>query len=421
MILYITDNPKIAKTINGSILAYQLFDWRIEIVSEKDLYETDITNFNLSKKHKLKSIKEDISLHSEIIAIVTRSNYKMIYELIHLEEQGKKVTIYFWDRWFIKKKKEYIKKLKINNEFEKYLERGFLTKLTYQQLSFLNLQRIEQFIVFLALNVISLGINKETQIHIDNYTPEAENSDILLEDLIKVISFKKNNPIYIVDKLMYHSREGHISDPFLGKLKFLTENNTLKKMYDSGNKGEEYILTELLKILGTIMPNTDILKTCRFLIKNNIVFINEVGELEFEHSLTKEDIRYYLPYISKQRWADIYLNQNYSFSGVLPSLQFGELSYSCPVCGSTEYRITPLHFFCSDSLCRFQMDRIIKPAGLPKKITDWDFKRLIKYKHTIVKNRMGGYSRFFLIENDQTKGKYHAIPQIEGNNVGKKD
>jgi len=420
MILYITDNPEIHKELKYSLLLYQIFDWRVDIVAEKDVYEAELMNFNLKRKFKRKVIKDEIKLNNEIIAIVTRSNYKLIYEILILESEfGKKIKIYFWDRWLVKKKKEYVKKLKIFNEFEHYLQRGFLTKLTYKQLSAMNLQRIEQFMVYLALNIIELGLLKDSdKIIYNDYVEIPEDSNVLLQELIEVISYKKSCPVYVVDKLMYHSRRGHISDPFLGKSKFLSEKNNLKKMYDSGNRKENSVILGVLHLLGGILPNTDILKTLRYLVKNEIVFIEE-DFIDFSYRLSAEDIKYYLPYISKNKWEYIYSNQLYSFSGVLPNIQFGELDYSCPLCGSTEFRTTPLHFFCSDNLCKFQMDRIIKPGGLPKNITDWDFKRLIKYKSTIIKNRRGGYSRFLLVENYNGNGKFHAIPQIEKNNVGK--
>jgi hypothetical protein len=188
-------------------------------------------------------------------------------------------------------------------------------------------------------------------------------------------------------------------------------------MYDSGKRKKNTVIHKLLSLLGQILPKTDILKTLRFLAKNEIIYLEE-DFLDFGYKMSKEDIKHYLPYISNSKWEYIYSNETYTFSGILPNLQFGELSYSCPLCKSSEFRTTPLHFYCSDNLCKFKLNRIIKPGGLPKKINDWDLKRLIKYKNTIIKNRMGGYSRFKLVENDKRNGKFHAIPQIESNKVG---
>lgn len=404
MELYITDNPEIKKEIIGSILAYQIFNWKVDSVSENDIYEAEYNNFVISKRYKKKTIKDEIGMHNTINAIVAKSNYKMIYDLFKIEEETeKKVNIYYWENWSGKHKKEYIKKGDINSLFDGYLQRGLLSKRNYQELSALNMQRIEQFIVFIALNIINLKIG--------NVKKKESN----LNGLIEALSVKSKSPSYIVDKLMYNSRKGFITDPFIGNFEFIKDSN-LKSLYESDNKKENILINKLLQITEGILPITDALKTLRYLEKNEIVSITD-DFIEFSIDITKEDLKLYLPYVSKEKWQHIYEEGSFVFSGILPRLEFTTISYKCPKCSSTEYKTTPLTFYCGNLNCNFRMDRIIKPVGIPKKINDWEFNRLIRHKSTIVKNAGGGYSRFFLIENDRVDGKYHAIPQIESNSV----
>jgi len=412
MILYITDNPNIKKTIPGCILLYQIFDWKVSINKDNILEE----DFKISKKFKLDTIKKEFKINSHIVAILNRSNYKLMYELLHI---NKKVTFYYWDNYLSKQEiKPSLKETEF--EFNKYLQRGFLSSILYEKLSAMNLQRVEQFLIIISVIVSNKKDISNTLIPFKTTNFRNAKYSYDLFDLFNSISIKKENPIYVIDKLIYHSRKIDITDPFAGKFTFKNKNNSLWKLYKENNKKPNTNLTnEVIKIhnlLIKIIPSSDILKTLRFLFKNDILSYNGniiYQNLDLKFSQLKESIKY----IDNNKWNIIYKDNGFDIFNIFPPLKLNELKFECPLCGSKNFRSSPFSYWCSDNLCSFRINRVINPVGIKKKITEWDLCRLIKHNSTIIKNSNGGYSRFYLLENEKYKGKFHILPYIESNDI----
>jgi len=415
MTLYITDNPLIKKEISGSILSYQIFNWKVS--PDKNMIEDNI--FNINKKFKLKEIKEKIKLHSKIIAIVSRSNYKLIFELNTLK---KDITYYYWDTY--KTRIEvFPNKNFINKEFFKYLQRSYLSFLIYEKITFLNLQRLEQLLIILSIIVLNkIDINKK-DLNLVSFNFKTSKNSINTIDLINTISYKRNDLRYIIEKLIYHSRKNHISDPFVGKFKFIDKKNSLFKIYEKykneNNSKTTENLIKIINLLKDIFPLVDILKTIRFMLKNELI-IEKNNNLELNFEIELKDFSMLFKFLEIKTWNFIYKNRTFSDFNLFPELVFKDMHFQCPECGSTEFRSSPMHFWCSDNLCKFRVNRIISPAGIKFKISKWDLFRLLKHNSTIIKNKRGGYNRFYLLENDKTKGKYHILPYIESNNINPK-
>jgi len=398
LILYITDNPNISKEISGSFLMYQLFDWTIKLEDDVEDFESD-PEFVLKKRYKKAELRKSCKISTSIIGIVTISNYKLINDIFKLGlEHNLKVKIYTWEKWN-KRKNVLLKKKPIYSMQNKYIQRGYLTLLMYQNLSFLNLQRIEQFLVLISIGCLKYKI-KESE---ESSSPGAI---IIQKLLISGYTIRA-----AVDKLIYHSRKGDISDPFLskGEIVFYNENNSLFKKINKESLGENNKFLSLVFILESIFPLVDVLKTIRFLSKND--FLRTInGEVVEVYPFSKDDLYLYLPYLNVDLWNEIYSSNGFLFGSVFPVISVEKIVYACPICGSSYLRTTPTHFYCSDLLCPLKVNRVIKPGGIEKRITENEFIRLIHFGATIIKNRIGGYNRFFL---QRANRKYWISSQIE--------
>lgn len=431
MTLYITDNPEINKRLQGnSFLIYQIYDWRVKIIdNEEDSMEESL--FELKKRFKSGKLKKELKLNDKIIAIVAPSNYKLIYDLIHMKTMyNKELILYSWDSWFNRRRLKIDKK-EIKDKFNQYIQRGYLTKIIYSPLSYFNLQRIEQFIALVSMSAADKimtagnisGLTKNINYSID---PTFQKVDTL--GLIRILCKNGYSVRKAIDKLIYHSRKLDITDPFLGSCEFLTEKSSLKKIFlaecntdsyfgrdNEYNKDNSFGISLIVELMRGYIPLTDILKTLRFLEKNELITtINKKGSLASSYNFTLEETKSYLKYISKESWQSAYKTNTFIFGGLFPSIDIIEDTYECPLCGSTELRFTPKHFYCSDIQCKLYVHRIINPGGIKKPITENEFIRLIKHGNTIIKNKIGGYNRFFLIREDDS---FKIKPQIEKNTI----
>lgn len=430
MNLIITDNPNLHdKSNEDSILLYQVFDWRIHIKKIDIDIDDEIDNieiedeFELRKRFKKGVYRKKIELNSIITAIITPSNYKLIYDLLYIRDTyKKKVNFYTWDGW-LKNKKIKINEGLIKKLFNEYIQRGYLTKIMYSDLEYFNLQRIEQFIILSIVNLGSKFIktNKNGFINIDLFGKDELNVNKLM---IKIL-LKNNSVFKTVDKLIYNSRKNDISDPFIDNLQFLNENkNYLKKYYNEINNNiiDEYIddtnylssnpinIFSISYLLKSILPLTDILKTIRFLEKNDILKSdNKYGILSL-HDYKDFDFSQYKEYIDPKKWLFLYKSKGYMFNELFPKIKITKLSYKCPLCGSSEFRLTPKHFYCSDINCKLYVNRLINPGGISKQVTELEFIRLINHGSTIIKNKIGGYNRFLLYKSNNV---CKIISQIE--------
>lgn len=382
MILYLTDNPHIKKEIPGAILLYQLFNWKVSIQDEE---------FKITNRFKIKDIKDQLKLNDELICIINPSNYKLQYEIQTL---GKNVKFYSWESW--KKRKEVSYKTK--DEFLKYTQRSYLSYILYPQLVTLNLQRIEQYLVYLAINILEkkeIPYSRIQKIH----------------DLINSVAIKRDSISYIVNKLIYHSRKLDISDPFSGSFKFLDKESSIFKLYKE-NEPDQFStkkIAQICTLLNGIVPIVDILKTLSFMEESGFI-IAENNHLSTNPPLKNVEIINSIDYLNLEKWKNLYKSKTYSFS-MFPPLSFELLKFECPYCSSFLLKSSPHSFWCGNVECNFKFNRIIKPAGISKRIADWDFNKLLKYKSTIIKNSRGGYSRYILDDN------YKAIPHMKSNDI----
>lgn len=425
MTLYLTDNPEIKKTLFGdSFLLYQIFDWRI-IPKESDLQE-DI--FDLKRKFKLGKFRNEVKLNDTIIAIIAPSNYKLIYDLLYIKETfNKNIVFYSWDNWS-KRKKLKINEKQIKKNFNEYLQRGFFTKLIYKELSFFNLQRVEQLVFILGVNSINKILKcGNLGFSINKTQNELENIDTI--GTLRLLISSGYTLRKAIDKLIYHSRKNDITDPFLNEFVFLNENNSLfKKIKDNLNSNVYFGLNDsnektcncsfssLIELTNGFLPLTDILKTLRFLEKNDLIntdFSNK-GFLKSDIDFSIEDLKIYFNYLSSKKWNEAYKTNSFAFGSLFPKIEIVELKYSCPLCGSTELKSSPKHFFCSDINCSLYVNRIINPGGIKKQVTENEFIRLINHGSALIKNKIGGYNRFLL---EKKENSIKIKPQIEANKI----
>ncbi len=429
MILYITDNPEIKKTLSGdSFLLYQLFDWRI-IPKESETKE-DI--FDLKRKFKLGKFRNELKVNETVIAIVAPSNYKLIYDLLYIKDTfNKNITFYSWDSWSTRKKLK-INEKEIKKDFNEYLQRGYFTKLIFKELSYFNLQRVEQLVFILGVNSVNkilkcgnLGFNSQPIIPIENNF----NTVGILRILISTgYTLRK-----AIDKLIYHSRKNDITDPFLYNFKFLNESNSLYKKIidkidtniylgqnDSNEQTNPCSFTSLIELTKGFIPLTDILKTLRFLEKNDLIRSDFSGKgfLKTDIDFSVEDLKLYFNYLSSKTWNQAYKTNSFAFGSLFPKIDIVELKYSCPLCGSSELKSSPKHFFCSDLNCLLYVNRIINPGGIKKQVTENEFIRLINHGSALIRNKIGGYNRFLL---ERTENTVKIKPQIESNKIEVED
>lgn len=388
MILYLTDNPYIRKNLAGCLLLYQVYNWKV--VENED-------EFKIIKKFKLNENKEKLNKNKEIICIVNKSNYKLIYELSTL---NKKITFYYWDTW--EKRDEVFPDIKAcEAEFFKYLQRGFFTRRIYNALASYNFRRIEQLLIAVSLN----GEIKKDIKYIENNK---------IYHLFNSLLHYRPSISFAIDKLIYHSRKIDISDPFTGDFKFLKEKNSLFKLYREDL--EEHPLMKFVKLSiflnKGIMHFSDILKTLRFMEILNIVSISNNGaEVKIEIS---EDI---FDFLDKEKWKEIYDSGDFILFNLFPILEESRIKFKCPICDFPDYKSSPANFWCANKSCNFRLNRIISPAGKAMRISQHDFLRILKHGTTVIKNKRGGYNNYFLIKNSQNNGKYNLLPQIKKNDI----
>lgn len=424
MNLIITDNPNLHDKNNpDSLLLYQVFDWRINVkqFDFDNLEDLNIEDeFELKKRFKKSLYRKKIELNSIIIAIVAPSNYKLLYDLIYIKNKyNKKIVFYTWDSW-LKHKESKINEAYIKKLFNEYIQRGYLTKLIYTELEYFNLQRVEQFLILTAISIGSKYIktNKDGYLEHDFFTEELNINSIMKKILLKNQSVHKT-----VDKLIYHSRKNDINDPFFRKILFINDNkNSLKKYYSSIDNSlikisdNNYLnenpvnIFSITLMLSGILTLTDILKTIRFLEKNDLIKSDgENGILTLKEFYDFNFLEY-KDYINFEKWNSLYHTKTYSYGDFFPPIRIQSLTYKCPFCGSSEFKVSPKHFYCTDITCKLYVNRLINPGGVVKQVSELEFIRLINHGSTIIKNKIGGYNRFMLLKTDNI---CKIIPQIE--------
>jgi len=398
MILYFTDNPLIQKEIPGSILLYQLYNWRV--MYDKENSDIDIDIFKTKKTIKKKTVEKQLKNHKEIVGVVAESNYKLQYELIQLK---KPLNLYLWHNY--KNRKLFLYgETQIQNCFFKYLQRSLFSRILYDKISAFNMQRIEQFLIYIAIHKYKISKHEDIE-----YLYETDR-------LINTISHERSEFWYIVDKLMYHSRRLDITDAFTGKFEILNKQSSIQKIYEKHKDKKKTKLTNvflyILRELEGIVPYVDILKTIRYMENNELIELSSAGVfLKIEEQFYDNVFEL----LNKERWELLYASKDYMFDMFPPMNFIEELTFKCPECGSTKLCSSPVSFWCSTQSCSFKINRVISPVGIQKNIGEKDLLRMLKFGDTIIKNSYGGYNRFFL--NKNKKGFYFISPKIYNNDI----
>lgn len=208
MYTYITDSLFFYQKNKDFIYKNELYKWTLKY------------SYNELKLHKkIIDIKVEKKLEEEIIGIVSPSNYKLLFELKELNLK----KIYF-PELFEKRLNIKINYKEIDNLFEKYLKRSYLSFLNYEKLQRLGLNRIEQYLIILNIvgflnykNTDNILLNKNYKIK--NIKQENEiiipNGRISLLKAIRMISLKYNYTFDEASKLLLQLYgKMNISDPF---------------------------------------------------------------------------------------------------------------------------------------------------------------------------------------------------------------
>ena len=426
MDVYITDNPDIKKTIGGEcFLAYQLYDWRYEEVVDKD-DPTKITS-NIVRRKKNAAISKSLKNNTGISAIIAPSNYKLIYDLLYMQKEfNKELKLYSWIS-FAKRKPIKINLPIVNKEFERYLQRGLLSRKEFDSLACYSFIRIEQFVCMLIIARLNVYVKTSPTLGLPaNYQESPlKDNEVSLLGMIRVLMKEKGFFYKVIDTLTYHARRCNISDPFAGNFKFYNTENALFKFFTKYHDtdvykgideqkfllkykaGVSYIITELLQF----MPLTDVLKTLRYMETNGFIKTDGQG-FDIFSPLQEDDMEYYERFYDPTIWQDLYRLNSYSFSAFFPKLRANLPIFRCPLCGGSELAESPLLFACGNAKCCFKLHRIISPAGKKKTLLEREVLQLVNFGFTHVKNRMGGYSKYILKRYNL---KFRAVPEYQAN------
>lgn len=425
MIAYITDNPEIKNQLKiDSFLAYQLYDWRYEEVPNKE--NPLLSDRILRRKIKNNAIIKSFRMNDEIVAFVSPSNYKLIYDLLFIKKEfSKKVKFVAWHD-FKKRKSLKINKEYVTLNFDQYLQRGVLTKKEFNSLAFYNFIRIEQFVSMLL--IVNYNTYHKTSYLLgldDNYEEVCGDDEISILGIIRVLMHEKGFFYKAIDSLTYQSRKLNITDPFCGNFKFLNTSNSLYKLYEKYKDSDLYKgiddekklkkhkagVSIIIKYLNLFFPLVDVLKTLRYMETNSFIKSNGAGFDVFS-PITPEEMNVYSPFYDISVWKDLYASGTYQFNSFFPKIQADVPLFVCPLCGTSELKTTPLNFFCENVKCHFKISRKIKPAGKPKILSERELLQLIHYGVTHIKNKMGGYSRYILKQHNL---HFMAIPDFQKN------
>jgi hypothetical protein len=438
MKIYFTDNPFVFQEINKhktkkAFLTYQLYDWSIKKIEKENGF-----NFKTTRKIKKKIFRDETKKYSTIVAVLDPANYRFINDLLYFsEELGLKLEIYTWDDFILN---NFLMKNNLNTEdnvivnnaimeFEKYLKRGFLTSLFFEDLTILNFQRIEQFILILSINLLNKE-NKDEKCLIpeeltydNNFKNLLKINENLFSYIYKFSIFFKKPTFKIIEQLIYNARKGNIYPPFLeNKITFLKKTSKIHNYFkllvkenftcEISNKNISTNIFNLISLpyfihINTSIPYIDIYKMLVFLEKNkfiiseiddktNIPYYKMSPEYVFDDNIIEKHSRNFL---NIENWSNFYEDENYRerpgkyFNSIF---QGKKIEFICPVCGYNKFKENLEYYKCANPKCNFRFYKIINPGGIPIKIIERDFKKLIKYKKTLIKNKIGGYNMYKL-------------------------
>jgi len=307
VLLLITDHLGTYKKNKDFIYCRDLYSW-------KTFFKNNKFSTNPTPLHKW--MQED----QQISAIVSPSNYKLIYDLYTYDKN----TIIYKPGSLFKdgvKAKELIN----SNEMMKFFQRSYISYSMYTDFASLGFRRIEPLIVSLAI----YSNNKKTK--------EQSTYFQLVEKFIQEglsLEDAASKPITLFNSLT-------INDPFLINTEKVSSN-----VLENGPISLWNSLSGILNSRDAALNFASLVKQKKILLENNSLILNPKL-----HKKINPKANIY--FIEKQNWQTIYDSQSFLFGTSLPSLSFRRKAYTCPICGGKQYNLTPNKIFCRDKYCNF--------------------------------------------------------------------
>jgi len=407
-----------------------------------------------------KSIKKNIDFAEKISAVVSPSNYRLINDVLILDDNAK---FYYPSKnkdIFLKKNRFNVDKKAIKLEFERYMKRGYISYLSYSSLKNIGLKRIEQFVILLSSvsfekdlmydnikiskneiikKVISdtedkFFLNKKVKLlnfiyvvhnelnyefidifsHILKLYSELKCTDPF--DTNGVVFFEDDNPLYDIykkisnkkvfyrKKIIYIDNNKIVVNTTNEKSKILINYYFLQKEdYFEGkileSKKAFPSIINLIKYVNKIIPFKDVLLTLQLLERMNKISIFDM-RISINSSIRKRlEIRNNKKWAELKTWSDIYKNLDYIYNDIIDPIYTEKIQFECPLCGNNVYSITPQQMFCSKMECNFAMYRTnLKSFGV-KKISLDNMIDGLKNKSVLLEKDDGGQLPVFLKKN----------------------
>lgn len=439
---FITDSVFLRKK-KGFIFANSIFSWKIK--KNKEDYEI------VSHIHDIK-LRSKLS-NTELIAVVSPSNYKLLYDLKHLKVKKTYMPEFYENGKLVKFDNVYIVE-----QFNNFLKRGYLSFLNYGPLSKMGFNRIEQFIICLRIlaseNMIlhdNVLLPQESYVHSSSFL---KSKTVLLRRLrfslvIGLLSKEMGLNFQQASKLLLQLYgELLISDPFhpegfvvlrpskehseiLNLLKRLlnrkisydvyilevgdkdkkrTTKISIKKLSKGGDKiidkyllfqKEDYFEGKILNETGKpslshtmlsflkFFPVKDTALTLKSLIK--LEKIEEIdGSLRTSKLVKKRlSVKENMEWINVRTWEEIYKRDISDFNYFLNEIYSKKVIFKCPVCDEEDISSTPMRFFCTSSSCNFAFDRTTLNIVGVKSVDIDKMEEAFSNKAVFVKNSNG--------------------------------
>lgn len=398
-------------------------------------------DYNLVKKE----IRKMDFKNDDIIAIVSPSNYKLLFDLKEFN-----VKRFYRPEFYERRETFEVDYRKIDKLFENFLKRSYISYLNYEKLQNLGLNRIEQFVICLAF-ILFKGYSNSDNLIIDNKVYKIEKiekirtvkiknkqinflkclrllhlnygmsfdeatsflfqeysylriSDVFNEEgfvPLKKIELKGFNSILYklikeeieVEEILVHSNGKKFlvkkminpNQDFINYYGFQSKDYKVGDVFVPENKFNVDFIFELIK---HIMPLKDFVLTLKSLIK-----LDRIKERGCFLSINEDiihffNIKYNKEWINIKNWEKIYLQQDFTFNNILNEIDCSDLEFVCPCCGEKKLSISPARFFCKID-CGFSFYRYsLRVVGI-NSISKEKMIEALHFKKIFVKNKSG--------------------------------
>jgi len=398
---------------------------------------------------------------SSITGVVSSTNYRLLHDILYIDKNPNLYNPEYNKDGFYKK--YTIDSIEINNQFDNYMKRSYLSYLSYVSLKNIGLKRIEQFLILLSGILFS---NKKIydNLFITSFTIKKviyekkqiykKDSKLNLINFIHAIQNKLNYEFLdIFSYILKLYSELKCSDPFSPEgIEFFEDDNEMYDAYYEISENEVYInrilltsdkkqkivvnkpveeysslimdyyllqkedyfedkiliskidapsIIEVISYLNNIIPLKDIFLSIQLLNKMKKIDLDNL-HIGISSSLkSRLNIKDNKKWITLDLWKDIYNNTDYIFNQIIEPIEIDKISFVCPLCDNNVYSITPEKLFCSKLGCNFTFHRSnLKKLGI-KRISLENIIESIKNKSILIqKDSKDGNIPLFLKEND---------------------